>query len=132
MVPGARSKFGAPMFETEVFRKQMYCTEESTCGIVGTFRRPLQWFGAPIVTRRPGNRGPLAPRYAPARRLVEPNQRSVPNQCSNIRSFSGPSLSAHAKFDRPRYPKPRVLARAGQEQATKIATYCSELIFQER
>jgi len=27
-----------PMFE--VFRKQMYCIEESTCDIVGTFRRP--------------------------------------------------------------------------------------------
>ena len=27
---GARSKFGAPMFEPEVFRKQMYCIEEST------------------------------------------------------------------------------------------------------
>jgi len=24
---GARSKFGAPMFEPEVFRKQMYCIE---------------------------------------------------------------------------------------------------------
>ena len=42
---------------------------------------------------------------------VETNQRSAPNQYSNIRSFSGPSLSAHAKFDRPRHPKPRVLAR---------------------
>jgi len=27
MAPGARSKFGAPMFQPEVFRKQMYCTE---------------------------------------------------------------------------------------------------------
>jgi len=40
MAPGARSKFGAPMFETEVFRKLMYCTEESICDIVGTFWRP--------------------------------------------------------------------------------------------
>ena len=46
-----------------------------------------------------------------SQRWVEPNQRSVPNQCSNIRSFSGPNLSAHAKFDRPRHPKPSVLAR---------------------
>ena len=59
MAPGARSKSGAPMFETEVFRKHMYCIEESTCDIVGTFRRPSQWFGAPIVTRRPGNCAPL-------------------------------------------------------------------------
>jgi len=40
MVPGARSKFGAPMFETEVFRKQMYCIEEIICDIVGTFVAP--------------------------------------------------------------------------------------------
>ena len=46
-----------------------------------------------------------------SRRWVEPNQCSVPKQCSNIGSFSGPSLSAHANFDRPRRPKPRVLAR---------------------
>jgi len=25
MTPGARRKFGAPIFATEVFRKQMYC-----------------------------------------------------------------------------------------------------------
>ena len=61
MVPGTRSKFGAPMFETEVFRKQMYCIEESTHDIVGTFRHP------PLVIRRPGNCALLAtPRYAPA------------------------------------------------------------------
>jgi len=46
-----------------------------------------------------------------SKRWVEPNQGSVPNQCSNIRSFSGPSLPAHAKFYRSRHPKPRVLAR---------------------
>jgi len=28
MTPGARSKFGAPMFEFEVVRKLMYCIEE--------------------------------------------------------------------------------------------------------
>jgi len=76
MAPGTRSKFGAPMFETEVFRKQMNCIEESrpTCDIVGTFwphpgtiRRLSQRFGAPIVTRRPGNCTPfLPPRYASA------------------------------------------------------------------
>jgi len=36
------------MFEPEVLRKQRYCIEESTCDIVGTSRRPPQWFGAPI------------------------------------------------------------------------------------
>jgi len=45
MARGAKSKFGAPMFEPEVFQKQICCTEESTCDIVGTFRRPSQSFG---------------------------------------------------------------------------------------
>ena len=49
------------MFETEVFRRQMYWIEESACDIVWTFRPPPQWFGAPMVTRRPGNCSPLAP-----------------------------------------------------------------------
>jgi len=54
MAPGARSKFGVPMFEPEVFRKQMYCIEESTCDTVGTFWRPSQSFGARgIVPRCP-------------------------------------------------------------------------------
>jgi len=48
-----------PMFEPEVFRKQMYCIEESTCDNVGTF-------GTPIVIWRPGHFAPLAPtRYIP-------------------------------------------------------------------
>ena len=53
MAPGARSKFVAPMFEPEVFRKQIYCIEESTCGIFGT-----SWY-PPIVIRRPGNCAPV-------------------------------------------------------------------------
>jgi len=40
MAPGARSKFGDPIFEPEVFRKQMYCIAEDTCDIVGIFWRP--------------------------------------------------------------------------------------------
>jgi len=40
MAPGAGSKFGAPLLEPELFQKQMHCIEESTCDIVGTFRRP--------------------------------------------------------------------------------------------
>jgi len=51
------------MFEPEVFRKQIYGIKESSCNIFGTFRRPLQWFGAPIVIRRPGNCAPSY--YAP-------------------------------------------------------------------
>jgi len=37
MVPGARSKFVAPMFEPEVFRKQMYCIEESIVALLRVF-----------------------------------------------------------------------------------------------
>ena len=48
MAPGARNKFGIPMFEPKVFREQMYNIEESTYNIVGTFRRP------PPVIRRQG------------------------------------------------------------------------------
>jgi len=43
---GVRSKFGAPIFEPDVFWKQIYRIEESTCDIVGTFWRPPQSFGA--------------------------------------------------------------------------------------
>jgi len=65
MAPGARSKFGTPMFEPKAFPEQIYCIEESTCDIVGPFRRPPQSFPAPAVIRRPvvirqqGNSAPL-------------------------------------------------------------------------
>jgi len=40
----ARNKFGAPMFEPEVFRKQMYCFEKSAHDIVVTFWQPtVNW-----------------------------------------------------------------------------------------
>jgi len=35
MGPGARSKFGVPMFEPEVFRKQMYCIEKALMTLLG-------------------------------------------------------------------------------------------------
>jgi len=54
MASGARNKFGAPMFEPEVFRKQMYCIEKRTCDIVGTFRRSPQSFGATRSDLAPG------------------------------------------------------------------------------
>jgi len=53
MVPGTRIKFDAPVFEPEVFRKQMYCIEERNCDIVGTFQHLSQSFGTPRVIRRP-------------------------------------------------------------------------------
>ena len=47
---------GALMVEPELFRKQIYCIEESTCDIVGTFRCP----------RHDSARRKLGlPRYAP-------------------------------------------------------------------
>ena len=52
MAPVARSKFGAPMFEPQVFRKQMYCIEESTCDVVKTFRRPGNCAPCPPSLRR--------------------------------------------------------------------------------
>jgi len=70
MAPGAISKFGAPMFEREVFRKQTYCIEESVCDIFGNFSAPR------VVIRRPrsdsaphSNSAPeklWPPSYAPA------------------------------------------------------------------
>jgi len=48
------------MFEPEAFRKEIYCVEESTCKIVGTFWRPQQTFGTSIMIRRPGNFPPVA------------------------------------------------------------------------
>jgi len=58
MAPGARNKFGAPMFKPEVIREQIYCIEESTCVKVGTFRR------SPVI-QRPGCVPILPHRYAP-------------------------------------------------------------------
>jgi len=57
------------MFEPEVFQKQMYRIETSTCDIVRTFWRPQQSFGTPIVTRRLGNCAPI-PRYAPGKEVI--------------------------------------------------------------
>jgi len=54
MAPGVENRSGAPMFEPELFRKQMYCFEKSACNIVVTF-----W--SPAVIRRQGNCAPLPP-----------------------------------------------------------------------
>ena len=54
MAPGTRNTFGAPKSEPEVFRKQMYCFENSAYHIVVTF-----WL--PAVIGRPVNYGPLPP-----------------------------------------------------------------------
>jgi len=46
------------MFEPTMFRKRMYCGEESACETVGIF-------GVPAVIRRQGNCAPLAPLVTP-------------------------------------------------------------------
>ena len=64
MAPGARSKFGAPMFETgpletnvRYWRKYLWHSWGfSTFNAV--IRRPPQWFGESIVIRRGGNCAP--------------------------------------------------------------------------
>jgi len=58
MAPGARNKFGAFIFEPELFRKEIYCIEESTRDLLGLF-------GAPVVISPPGNRSPLPPFVLP-------------------------------------------------------------------
>ena len=66
MAPEARSKFGAPMFEPEVFWKQMYCIEASRVhvnmlGLFGAPRSdlaPPEWLGAWGIT-------PPCPRVTP-------------------------------------------------------------------
>jgi len=42
MATWSKSKFGAHMFEPEVFQKQLYGIEESISGIVKIFCAPLQ------------------------------------------------------------------------------------------
>jgi len=85
-----RSKFGVLMFEPEVFRKQMYSTEESICEIVRRFQRPPQSSGAPIVIWRPGNCAPSLRPCTLANNLAvsHKNELSVPIFFSNRPNFS--------------------------------------------
>ena len=109
----ARSEFGAPMFEAEVFRKQMYCIEESICDYSGDFS------AAPAVIRRPGNCSPLSPsRYAPVPSIEfwpsSPEPRSQ-------KFRSRPHLNFLTKF-RPRSLK--VLTRVSKQLFCHIS-YCT-------
>jgi len=73
-----RSTFGAPIFETEIFRKQICCIEESTCDIVGTFRRPCSHSVPPAVIWRPRSDsapGELSPPWPP---VVTPLMQCMP------------------------------------------------------
>ena len=61
MAPGARSKFGVPTFEPEVFPKQMYCIDEIT--LLGLFGAPRSHSPPPVM--RPGHCAPLVPLVTP-------------------------------------------------------------------
>jgi len=61
MAHGARNRFGAPMFEPEVFREQMYCVEETTCDMLGLFGRPND--------STPGHCSSLPPLGTPLKRI---------------------------------------------------------------
>ena len=56
---GKEASLPPPMFEFQVFRKQMYCIEENTCDIVWTFWCPRSHSTLHVVIRRPGNCSPL-------------------------------------------------------------------------
>jgi len=87
------------MFEPVVFRKQIYCIEESTCDIVGTFGRPCSPSVPPAEIRLPcsdspsGELCPLAPPVTPL--LASRSFRSV---TPNVRNFVGVSL--HKEYKR--------------------------------
>jgi len=68
VAPVARSKFGVPMLEPEVIRKQKYCIEESTCDIVETFGTSRSHSALPAVILRPlvtGRQGNCSPLVTP-------------------------------------------------------------------
>jgi len=74
MAPAARSKFDAPMFEPEVFRKQMHCTEESR--LLATWLRfvgALRSHSAPHSNSVPGQLCPLCPLATPLVGAFEEN-----------------------------------------------------------
>jgi len=91
MAPGARSKFGVPMFEPEVFRKQMYCTEVPVI-LLGLFGArgivPLAPVVPPVIIARSDSTKPWY--TAPTRGIREPwasggNFSICPNFCVSLR-----------------------------------------------
>ena len=75
----ARSKFGAPIVEPEVFRKQIYCIEASTCDIVGTFGAPRSDSAPPFSAR--GIVPPLPPSFHP--------RSGIQHRCKSRQIFGG-------------------------------------------
>jgi len=64
MAPGAKNKFGAIMFEPEVFRNQMCWIEQSFCENVGSFWSPAN-HSSPLTGTVPGVLCPIAPIVTP-------------------------------------------------------------------
>jgi len=58
MAPGTRRKFGAPMFEPEVFGSKSTVLKKVLATLLGLF-------GAPAVIWHPGNCAPLPPLVTP-------------------------------------------------------------------
>jgi len=82
------------MFEPKVFPEQMYCTEESTCDIVGTFRL------LPVIPR-PGHCSPLPPSLRPCSivfwETVSVSQNTFKNTYRDADDFSKVlKISGHA------------------------------------
>jgi len=56
MAPGARSKFGAPIFDFEVFTGSKYIVlQKVLVTLLGLFRVPQSHSALPVVIRRSGN-----------------------------------------------------------------------------
>jgi len=60
MVPGERSKFDAPMFEAEIFRKKMYCNEKVLVTLLRLLA-PHAVIWRPHSDSAPGELHPVAP-----------------------------------------------------------------------
>jgi len=96
--------------QNDVFERQKHTSVTTTTVHTYDLKVSQQSNGNPLSTKYKVRRSGLN-QVQSSQKWVEPNQRSVPTQYSNIRSLSGPGLSAHAKFNRPRNPKPHVLAK---------------------
>jgi len=69
------------MFKSKVFRKQMYCVEESTCEIFKTFPRPRSDL-APHSDSAPGE---LCTRYSPTPK-VKSHAPPTPKETNVVKS----------------------------------------------
>jgi len=126
-----RSKFGAPMFEPEALRKQMYCTEVLAT-LLGIFGTPLS-FGALIVIRRPGNCAPCTPSLRPwllnaATHLSKSCYTALTRRIREPWAFGGAKFSICSKFCVAlRKMNRRILQGDGSvsETCPKIALYFS-------